>query len=286
MADGFPAVASRRPSLPVVGQAITERADAARNRQKILSAANRMLAAEGAEALSLDEVARVAGVGIGTVYRRFGDRAGLVGALVDERERQFQAAFMTGPPPVGPGAPPAERLRAFLHALVDRIEEQRELLLLGETPSPSSRFQTGPYQMRHIHLVTLLQELIPGAEIHYLADVLLAPLAPSFLNYQREVRGLPVQRIKDGLDQLLSWARSARSVSGQRGGLPDVLSPPWTAEDCDEPSPAGGRTSSTGRRGSATRHDASVRDPGGAGRDGGQDRIEDGPAGCPPTATG
>src|SRR5690606_40488482 len=98
--------------LPLVDQAPAERADAARNRRRILAAASEIVATRGASSLSLDEVARAAGVGVGTVYRRFGDRAGLVSALVDEREVEFQAAFMNGPPPLGPGAPPEQRLRA------------------------------------------------------------------------------------------------------------------------------------------------------------------------------
>lgn len=228
----------RRQPLPVVGQVPTERADAARNRQKILDAAAGLIATHGARSLSLDEVARAAGVGVGTVYRRFGDRAGLIAAMVDEREAQFQAAFMTGPPPLGPGAPPAQRIRAFLHALLDRLEEQWELLLLGETSSPTGRYGTGPYQLRRFHLVTLLNELVPQADVHYLADALLAPLALSLLNYQRRVRGFSIERIKEGLDQLLSFtlangspetlARNGTQVTriGGNGDLPSGLNPP------------------------------------------------------------
>ena len=55
------------------------------------------------------EVAAAAGVGVGTLYRRFGDRSGLAYALIDERERAFQSAFIEGPSPLGPGA---ERVRS------------------------------------------------------------------------------------------------------------------------------------------------------------------------------
>jgi AcrR family transcriptional regulator len=54
----------------------------------------------------MDAVAAEAGVGKGTLFRRFGDRAGLAVALLDERERDLQAAVLSGPPPLGPGAPP------------------------------------------------------------------------------------------------------------------------------------------------------------------------------------
>jgi AcrR family transcriptional regulator len=208
VSDGVPAAFAaltprRQTALPLVGQAPPERADAARNRQKILVAAARLVAERGADSLSLDEVARAANVGVGTVYRRFGSRAGLVSAMVDNRELQFQTAFMMGPPPLGPGAPPQVRIGAFLHALLDRLEEQWDLVLVADKDSSVGRYASGPYRMRHIHLVTLLNQLVPGADIHYLADVLLASLSPALLNYQRRVRGYSVERIKTGLDQLV-----------------------------------------------------------------------------------
>jgi AcrR family transcriptional regulator len=189
--------------LPVLGQAPAERADAARNRRRILAAAADILANRGAPALSLDEIARAAGVGVGTVYRRFGDRAGLLAALVDERERQFQQAYMAGPPPLGPGAPPAQRIRAFLHALLDRQEEQWELLLLAEASAPRTRYGAAPYRATYAHLVALVAQARPDADAPYLAESLLALLAPSLINYQVRERGLTLDRIKDGLDRFL-----------------------------------------------------------------------------------
>ncbi|MFC6895855.1 TetR/AcrR family transcriptional regulator [Nonomuraea dietziae] len=147
--------------LPIAGQPPAERADAARNRQRIIEVATRMVEANGAANLSLDEVAREANVGVGTVYRRFGDRSGLIYALIDAGERALQEAFMTGPPPIGPGAPPAERIRAFLHALVDRKVAQQELFVLLEMGSSKARF-SGPYMVHHTHLATLLAEARPG----------------------------------------------------------------------------------------------------------------------------
>lgn len=91
--------------LPIAGSGPTERADAARNRRKIVQAAAKLVAAKGIDGLALDEVAAEAGVGIGTVYRRFPDKGALAQALLDENEREFQEAFISGPPPLGPGAP-------------------------------------------------------------------------------------------------------------------------------------------------------------------------------------
>jgi hypothetical protein len=61
-------------------------------------------------------VARDAGVAKGTIFHRFGDRAGLALALLDEHERALQEQILRGPPPLGPGAPARERLPTFLGA--------------------------------------------------------------------------------------------------------------------------------------------------------------------------
>ncbi len=76
------------------------------------------LAEQGREALTMQAVATAAGVGKGTVFHRFGDRDGLTGALLDDYMRGFQDAFLHGPPPLGPGAPPTDRLEAFVVELV------------------------------------------------------------------------------------------------------------------------------------------------------------------------
>lgn len=113
------------------------RADAARNRARLLEAAERLVAEHGAGALTMEAVAAAACVGKGTVFRRFGDRTGLLAALLDHSERKFQAALLSGPPPLGPGAPPVERLRAFGCALLRRSIDELDLLLAG-SPAPNA----------------------------------------------------------------------------------------------------------------------------------------------------
>lgn len=188
--------------LPLIGQPPVERADAARNRRKILDVARRMAAEYGVESLSMDDIARAAGVGVGTVYRRFGDRAGLVTALIDQNEQAFQAAFLQGSPPLGPGAAPQVRIAAFLTALVRRIEQQGAFMLVAETDTPLSRYSR-PYILHHTHLTALLSEAAPGADAVYLADALLAPVAASLVTFQLQKRGMSVERITAGLEALL-----------------------------------------------------------------------------------
>jgi AcrR family transcriptional regulator len=68
------------------------RADAARNRARLLAAAKAVFAERGLDA-TMDEVARRAGVGVGTAYRRFRNRDDLIAALFEERLQEFMAAL-------------------------------------------------------------------------------------------------------------------------------------------------------------------------------------------------
>src|SRR3954470_2927711 len=78
------------------------RADAARNRARLLEAATRLVAEHGAAGVTMEAVAAPASVGKGTVFRRFGDRTGLLTALLDHSEKTFPAAFVTVRGHLGP----------------------------------------------------------------------------------------------------------------------------------------------------------------------------------------
>lgn len=200
---GITRTAGRGARLPVVGEVRPERADAARNRRKILNAAAQLIAARGVEGVAMADVAEAAGVGVGTLYRRFGDRAGLAYALLDEWGREFQAAFLYGPPPLGPGAAPLERIRAFLHAYVDDLEEHLDLWLAAENASQGAHHQSSDHEARLMHVLVLVRKARPDVDAEYLAQALLAPLASDLYAHQRSARRMSPARIKAGLDQLL-----------------------------------------------------------------------------------
>ncbi|MFF2327356.1 MULTISPECIES: TetR/AcrR family transcriptional regulator [unclassified Streptomyces] len=105
-------------SVVPFGKPRGERADAARNRERLLEAAREMLAEHGAEKVTMDGLAERAGLGKGTVFRRFGTRAGIFRALLDADERDFQERVLSGPPPLGPGADPVTRLVAYGRARI------------------------------------------------------------------------------------------------------------------------------------------------------------------------
>ncbi len=190
-------------SLPVIGQP-KERADAARNKRVLLVAARKIMVECGVEAISMDRVAAQAGVGVGTVYRRFGDRGGLALALLDDVERQFQAAFLSGPPPLGPGAPAVARIRAFLHAYIDRLDTEADLHAVAELRMPTSRYTSGAYRTARAHLVALLTEAGSKVDIAFAADALLALTGAGIFIHQRRELGFSLERIKEGIDQTLA----------------------------------------------------------------------------------
>jgi AcrR family transcriptional regulator len=186
---------------PLQQRSRPERADAARNRRILLEAAGRILREDGVAALSMEAVAAAAGVGIGTVYRRFGDLSGLAYALLDQSEQALQADFMFGAPPVGPGAPPADRLHAFLHRCVDHLTEQAEILTMAE--SGTQHYRTAAYGVRRRHTTMLLHEINPDLDADYLADALLAALSGRLFLHHTVDEHMDTDRIKSGLDQLL-----------------------------------------------------------------------------------
>jgi AcrR family transcriptional regulator len=189
--------------LPVVDPRARERADAARNRQRILDVAERLFAERGADNVSMDQVAEAAGVGKGTLYRRFGDRCGLAREILDEREREFQEALIRGEPPLGPGAPARDRLVAFAEGVLERLETSGDIVLAAETGSPGARYRNSVYASYRAHVRALLREIDPTLDDEYLADVLLSAISAEQVNYWRSDTGVDRERMAAGFKRLV-----------------------------------------------------------------------------------
>jgi AcrR family transcriptional regulator len=187
--------------LPIAG-ARRERADAAANRVRILAAARAVLAERGADATTIDAVAARAGVGKGTVFRRFGDRSGLFEALMDEHLRAFQDAFMRGPAPLGPGAPPQERLVAFLDGLLELSDDELELTLALERDRRG--VPIGGYLALSVHVESLVREISPELDAPVTAQLLLNALNPRLVRYLRRDAGMSLEAIKAAVRPLVA----------------------------------------------------------------------------------
>ena len=190
-----------RPRLPP-GEAV-ERSDAARNRERLLDAARDLIGECGAEALTMDRLAEHAGVGKGTVFRRFGSRAGLMLTLLSESEAAFQARFMFGPPPLGPGAPGLERLIAFGVERIAYVMEFGDLALAAENSS-RGRFEVPAAALWYRHIEVLLREEGFGADPWLMARSLGATLAPDRLLNLVRVHGVSSDRLNDSWRELVT----------------------------------------------------------------------------------
>jgi AcrR family transcriptional regulator len=186
------------PLRPLTVQSRRPRADAERNRVAILDAAQRLFAERPPDEVSMDEIALAAGVGKPTLYRRFGDRAGLVRALLHANETTLQNEILRGPPPLGPGAPPVDRLAAFMQAYIDHVGENLAVMRAGEQARQGRRYD-GLYESYRQHGLMLAREARPdepdGAETEYVVDCLLGALSPELYAAQRR-RGLEHAEIR------------------------------------------------------------------------------------------
>ncbi|WP_142057024.1 TetR/AcrR family transcriptional regulator [Pseudonocardia kunmingensis] len=199
-ANGPQSGSSTRRELPVVG-AVAERADAARNRARILAAAEQLFDAHGVDAVTMDDVVAAAGVGKGTLFRRFRDKGGLAAALLDRYESELQERLLSGPPPLGPGAAPAERLGAFVWAYLRYVDERIDLVQMSQSSAPGARLRTGAHALWRRHLVVLLTAAgVEGAELR--ADLLLAGLAAEQVRYWLRDEGRDRDRLAQELTTL------------------------------------------------------------------------------------
>ncbi|MET8798100.1 helix-turn-helix domain-containing protein [Nocardia sp. NPDC004568] len=196
------------PVLPGTGEP-AERADAARNRRRLLDAAQELVRDHGVDALTMDALAKRAGVGKGTVFRRFGNRTGLMYALLDHSETQAQQAFIFGPPPLGPGAPPVERLVAFGRARLLDLEVAGELHRAAELGSSEDHFSSRPYLVLKTHVTMLLRDAGTPGDLGLLADSLLAGLGAALVLHQLRAQGYTREQIGD------SWEALVRRVAGR-----------------------------------------------------------------------
>jgi AcrR family transcriptional regulator len=188
-----------------------ERGDAARNRVLLLDAARRLIAERGPDAVTMDDIAAAAGVGKGTVFRRFGSRAGLMMVLLDEDERANQQAFLFGPAPLGPDAPPLDRLVAFGRERLRFVDAHHELLSAANR-DPQTRYGSpanAPFMVLRMHVRLLLTSAGTTGNLEAQTDALLALLDVDYIEHQLRDSGKTLQTLGD------AWESLARKLCGR-----------------------------------------------------------------------
>ncbi|GGV80106.1 MULTISPECIES: TetR/AcrR family transcriptional regulator [Streptomyces] len=173
------------------------RKDAVRNREAVLAAADALFSRrESPEDVTMADVAAAAGVGKGTLFRAFGDRAGLLRALYAARLASMREAVESGPPPLGPATPPRERVPALLDAVLCFKLDNRPLALALEGSGNGSPYRAEHYAWWHGLLRGVLEQ-IPGlAEPGFTAHALLAATRADLVEYLAGEEGLPREHLR------------------------------------------------------------------------------------------
>jgi len=195
----------------------TERADAATNRMRILAAATELFAQRGPDCVSMQDVAKAAGVGMGTMYRRFGDRAGLTFALLGERHLQLQEQLLRGAPPLGPGAPARERLHAFGRARIALLDDGEAAMLLTTAEAGGATLR-GPDAAYRTHLAVLLRATAPALDVEYAVNSLVMAFDARLHMHLRRERGWSLERIQDGWCALADAWLASGAADARAGG--------------------------------------------------------------------
>lgn len=199
-------MSDRLPLLAVSESGPPERGDAARNRALLLAAARRLVDQRGAEAVTTDDIAAAAGVGKGTLFRRFGSRAGLMVVLLDEDEKAQQQAILFGPPPLGPGAPPLQRLLAYGRERL-KFVDTHHALLSDVNRDPQMRFNA-PMTLHHSHIRLLLDSAGTSGDLDTQATALLDLLDADYVRHETVERGRSLADLGD------AWETVARKLCG------------------------------------------------------------------------
>jgi AcrR family transcriptional regulator len=178
------------------------RADAQRNRRRLLETAQHLFATGQFEAATMSEIAQMAGVGKGTLYRHFSDKSALCHALLDEAMHDFQARTLTQ---LHRPDTPLEKLSWFLCEVVLYVDRNR--LLLSEAAEQGRQAQ----MLRHpAHIwwrqtiVGLLNQIPYRGDTDYTADMLYIMLDVQTLRFQRDIQGYPLERILAALQHVVT----------------------------------------------------------------------------------
>jgi AcrR family transcriptional regulator len=202
------------PLLMVNAEPKRERRDAVENRERILETAVSLFAEQGVHTISMADIAKAAGVGKGTLYRRFANKGELCLALMDTQMRDFQNdSFARMQQSAIDGVPPLTQLTQFIDSLIYFTEAHAPLLCEvqreGMLDGLSDERAQLPHFWQHMTVSGLLKtavfnnQLSPTIDIEYTADALLAPLKADIFRFQRTVRGFSLERISAGLQQLI-----------------------------------------------------------------------------------
>ncbi len=194
----------------------SSRKDAIRSREAVLTAADALFTRrESPEDVTMADVAAAAGVGKGTLFRAFGDRAGLLRALYEARLEPIRQAVEAGPPPLGPTTPPQDRVPALLDAVLCFKLDNRRLALALEESGSGSPYQAEHYERWHSLLQAVLEQIPSLTDSDFTAHALLAATRADLVEHLAGEERIPRERMRAQLANFVTRVL----VSGPMQGL-------------------------------------------------------------------
>lgn len=201
-----------------------ERRDAAEHRQRILDVARELFDTRGVDAVSMHQIAQTAGVGQGTLYRRYAHKAELCLALLGESLTRLQAdvqAYLTVDAPATPAL-------AQLDDVLTRIAafDEESVDLLGPIIEAACGLRRSDIYRKSFHrwlrqaIMALLRQATARGEVapldvDYTADAILAALAIDLYLFQRREQGYTPERILQALRRLyVEGLRASSTTTG------------------------------------------------------------------------
>jgi AcrR family transcriptional regulator len=197
-----------------------ERSDAAANRKRILQVAEKLFARHGVANINMADIAKAAGVGQGTLYRRFANKSVLGLALMDSQMADFQnSVIATLLQMTQARQPKLQQLEWFLDALVNFNARHLPLLCVAQRDLPAMPAgRPAPWVWQQMTVRGLLQGAVAAGEVSpavaaeldvpLFAHFLLAPMHPDHFRMARDVDGFDLARISTGLQRLVGLLRS------------------------------------------------------------------------------
>jgi AcrR family transcriptional regulator len=193
------------PNDPIIlgtdGQSAPSRSDALQNRAEILDVARRLFDQYGAAAVTMSQIAQEAGVGKGTLYRNFSNKAELCLAMLDEGQRDLQNRALTQ---LRTSVDTPYQLLVWLvEQVLLFVDHHGDLLCEIAREQPEIIVDSPAHRWQWITIVELLRRAGVEGDIEYLADAVFTMIDVRMVRHQRRVRGYSFERILDGITDLI-----------------------------------------------------------------------------------
>jgi TetR/AcrR family transcriptional repressor of mexAB-oprM operon len=184
-----------------------ERKDAIECRRIILQKAHLLFTEYGVDRVTMYQIAKSAGIGQGTLYRRYAHKGELCQDLMKESSQEFCNEIMNYMEH-NKHLPIKERLTMALQISLDFIEGHSQWLISIQAPTCEGRqlliYQSPFYKFLHAAFFELLSERLPSAnestiDATFMADTLLASMNPELYLFMKRDRGYTNEEIKHKL---------------------------------------------------------------------------------------